>query len=164
MAISQIGTAGLASGAARGNFGAGAVLQVVSVQLTPDFTTTSTTFVDVTGFQASITPSSASSKVLLIVSTSGYHLSTTQGEYRMLRNGVDPAGITSGRMWTSDGYYGSGTVNDVHMTFLDSPASTSAVTYKLQVLSRQGVSLTVGRDFSNAVAGLHTITMMEIAG
>jgi hypothetical protein len=145
------------------NAPSGSVIQVVSAQIVPDFSTSSSSFVDVTGFNASITPRATSSKILVVVSTSSYHGTLGQDEYRVLRNGTDPAGITSGRMWTSGGYYGSGTVQDAHMTFLDSPASTSALTYKLQVRNRQGASMTVGRDWNDDLGGLHTITLMEIA-
>jgi hypothetical protein len=149
--------------ASTANFPAGSVIQVVSAQLVPNFNTSSSSFVDVTGFNASITPQSTSSKVLVICSTSSLHPSLGQGEYRVLRDGVDPASIAGGRMWTSDGYYGANTVNDAHMTFLDSPSSTSALTYKLQIRNRNGVSMTIGKDWGDNLAGLHTITLMEIA-
>lgn len=161
--LTSLPAANLTGTVATARMPAGSVLQVVSAQLTPDFNTSSSSFVDVTGFNASITPQSTSSKVLVICSTSGLHTSLGQGEYRVLRDGVDPASIAGGRMWTSDGYYGSGTVNDAHMTFLDSPSSTSALTYKLQIRNRHGASMTIGKDWNADLAGLHTITLMEIA-
>lgn len=145
------------------NAPSGSVIQVVSVQFTPDFNTSSNSFVDVTGFQATITARATSSQILIIVSTSALHPALGQGEYRVLRNGSDPANITGGRMWSADGYYGSGTVNDCHMTYLDSPNSTSALTYKLQIRNRTSASMTVGRDYINDLGGLHTMTLMEIA-
>ena len=52
--------------------GFGKVLQVVSTQNITDFSTTSTSFVDVTGATLTITPSSTSSKILLLCNTNTY--------------------------------------------------------------------------------------------
>ena len=142
----------------------GKILQVVQAQYTSSFSTSSSTFVDVTNFNATITPSSSSSKVLIHLSTSAYHNPTSQGEYRILRGATDPASIAGGRMWTSDGYYGSGTVNDAVCMFLDSPATTSATTYKLQIRNRHSSSMTVGVDWNNDLAGVHTLILMEVSG
>jgi hypothetical protein len=48
----------------------GKILQVVTAQKTDTFSTNSTSFVDVTGLSVSITPSSASSKILILASLS----------------------------------------------------------------------------------------------
>ena len=142
----------------------GHVIQVVQYQYTSSFSTSSSSFVDVTNFQATITPTSTNSKVLVTLSTSGTHIGTqSQGEYRILRNGSDFAGIAGSRMWTSDGYYGSTTTNDAVSIFLDSPASTSALTYKLQIRNRHSQTMTIGIDWNGDVAGLHTIILQEIA-
>lgn len=142
----------------------GKLLQVVQGVFTGSVSTSSTSFVDVTGFQATITPSSTSSKVLLMVTTSILHETSaySQGEIRVLRNGSDPASIPSGRAWTSDCYLGSATVADVATTYLDSPASTSALTYKLQFRTRHGNSVNIGRDWNAELYGVHSITLMEI--
>ena len=142
----------------------GGIVQTVQTQYTSSFSTSSNTFVDVTNFTSTITPRSSSNKILIILSTSGYHISIGQGEYRILRGATDPASIAGGRMWTSDGYYGSGTVNDAVCMFLDSPATTSATTYKLQIRNRHSSSMTVGVDWNNDLAGVHTLILMEVSG
>lgn len=143
----------------------GGVVQTVQTQYTSSFNTSSSTFVDVTNFTATITPRSSSNKILIILSTSGTHIgSASQGEYRILRGATDPASIAGGRMWTSDGYYGSTTTSDAVCMFLDSPATTSATTYKLQIRNRMSLSMTVGIDWNGEVAGLHTLTLMEVSG
>jgi hypothetical protein len=143
----------------------GGIIQVVQTQYTSSFNTSSSTFVDVTNFTATITPRSTSNKILIHLSTSGTHIgSASQGEYRILRGSTDPASITGGRMWTSDGYYGSTTTSDAVCTFLDSPATTSATTYKLQIRNRMSLSMTVGIDWNSELAGLHTLTLMEVSG
>jgi len=143
------------------------VIQAVVGSFTGNsFSTTSSSFVSVTGFSATITPQSTTSKILVMLTTSSCHVSTTsQGEYRVLRNGSDPAMGSSGYMWTSDGYYGSTTVQDAATTYLDSPSSTSALTYQVQIRNRQGNTMVVGEDWNgNTPAGVHTLVLLEISG
>ena len=145
--------------------GAGAVLQVIQYRFTSTFSTSSTSFVDVTAFEATITPTSSSNKVLVQVSVEGFHSATIQDEFRILRNGSDPASISGGRLWFSTGYYGSGTTANGGTIFLDSPSSSSALTYKLQMRSRHGNTGYIGYDWnSDSPSGCHTLTLMEIAG
>lgn len=142
----------------------GGIIQTVQTQYTSSFNTSSSSFVDVTNFSASITPRSASNKILITLTTNAHHPGLGQGEYRILRGGVDPASISSGRMWTSDGYYGSGTNQDAVCMFLDSPATTSSITYQLQIRNRHGASMTIGVDWNNEAGGLHTLILMEVSG
>ena len=60
----------------------GTILQVVQTSKTDDFSTTSTSYTDVTGFSATITPSSTSSKVLVMVSS---NTSTSGGNNAMMK-------------------------------------------------------------------------------
>jgi len=159
--------------------GVGKVLQVISVMKTDFFSTTSASFVDVPGVSATITPSSASSKILVTVSGgSGAGGSPNQFGYGVLvRNGTqiaigDARGSASRATldlaFASDG----GTefaarAKSFAVTHLDSPATTSAVTYKLQVkgtvntLCIGGSSSTSDGNRSNLPT---IITLMEIAG
>lgn len=147
------------------NAPSGSVLQVLQYRFASTFSTSSTSFVDVTGFEVTITPSSSANKILVQVHLDAFHPSVLQDEYRVLRNGSDPASISGGRLWFSTGYYGSGTTASGSTAFLDSPASTSALTYKLQARSRHGTSTVIGQDWNgDTPAGCHTLTLMEIAG
>lgn len=145
---------------------AGKILQVVHQSTTTHFSTSSTSYVDVTGVTANITPSSASSKVFIfldvpchIIRSSG---STWEMYIKILRDstaifGVDP---TSGNYHCGLG--GSISSNrgvfSINKQFVDSPNTTSQVTYKLQVkhYSNQTIDISYGNEASH-------ITLMEIA-
>lgn len=141
----------------------GGVLQVVNTIKTNQFTTTSGTAVDVTGLSASITPSSTSSKVLVIawvvISTSG---GGGDGYARLMR---DSTSIGNG----DDGYFGQSAGQDYFaghskpITYLDSPASTSSLTYKIQVWGAN-TSYVNGRGYDGSFRTSSGITLMEIAG
>ena len=165
MAISRIGDAGLP---------AGSVLQVVQDVKLDTFTTSSTSFTDVTGLSVDITPSSTSSKVLVLV-----HCPITMGDagggMTLVRDSTEIFRANAGgsrQRFTATGMYGidesqysGGTGTAV---FLDSPSSTSSLTYKVQVKIR-ATTLYVGRtvydtDNDNASRHASSITVMEIAG
>jgi hypothetical protein len=138
--------------------GGGKVLQVVNATYSTQTTTTSTSFAD-TGLTATITPTSATSQILVFVNQVGCHRNSgTNGalQLRLLR------GATS--IVTFEKYlgYNGGTVEinagSASTTYLDSPATTSATTYKTQLATDLG-------GFTLAVqanGGTSTITLMEI--
>jgi hypothetical protein len=136
---------------------AGSVLQVVQGEQTGTQTSTSTSYVDITGLSASITPTSASSKVLVQWSVNGYVPSN---------NGilVVPArGSTQFYYNSSNAYEFWANASQLHFRianqYLDSPATTSSTTYKMQMKTTGGSSTQVG-SYSYPM----TITLMEIAG
>lgn len=153
---------------------AGAVLQVVSATKTDTFTTTSTSFTDITGLSVSITPTSNTSRIFISVVTNVSNDTGGQnGVIRLVRDstaiaigdgaGSRPRGSAQGRV-TGDG---NGVVN-YGVQFVDSPATTAATTYKVQMLAQAGTGC-VNRTFndtdSTAIARtVSTITVMEIAG
>jgi hypothetical protein len=152
----------------------GHVLQVVSVTKTDVFTTTSTTFSDVTGLSVSITPSSTSSKILVTgsVNIGSLGFTTNAAFMRLRRDSTDIAlGDTAASRVRS--YTGSGTdpalMPSSSVNYLDSPNTVSAVTYKIQLASNvSGVLVGVnrwGNDADNVFTtrGISTITLMEIA-
>lgn len=164
----------LAAGAARANFGAGAVLQVVSTTKTDTFSSSNASWNDITGLSVSITPTSSSSKILVM-----YSLMTgeTPGQFPMMRlvrnSTVISVGDASGvRQQVSSVAWSSGANNAnmmQSMNFLDSPATTSLTTYKLQTLATAGQAVFVNRnardtDASSEPRAVSTITVMEIAG
>ena len=157
----------------------GTVLQVkTAVKTNTQSTTTNNTFVDINGLSISITPSSTNSKILVLgticVSTTFYWnvirilRDTTQinppdaaGSNRVLVNGAqsDPTAVNYA-------------LQTIPISILDSPASTSALTYKAQ-FNNLGSSATcyintTGRDYDNALGydprGSSSLTVMEIAG
>lgn len=155
--------------------GGGKILQIISTDKTDTFTTSSATFVDVTGFSASITPSSATNKVLVIASysLSNSTNSTASGALaQLLRDSTSIyVGDSAGNRIPSSGYHGNEAlyrmVTHITNTFLDSPASTSALTYKLQIRRGSGGTAVLnrsGEDFDgNAVARLaSSLILIEV--
>lgn len=156
--------------------GGGKILQVVSTEKSDAFSTTSTSFTDVTGMSASLTPSSTNSKILLIGNFS--HSSTAASLIKMFRDigGGGYSGIavgdTSGNRTTtfagSAPYLSIGgeTMLSQNAVFLDSPNTTSAVTYKLQARAISG-TIYINRPTSTAnTAGQarsrSSITLLEV--
>lgn len=179
MAISTIGTNALASSAVtRPKIGyAGAVLQVVQTKKTNTWSSGSSSFTDITGMSASITPSSALNPILVsfILNISSNSSGWYGSHIQLVRNGTNIAlGDSSGSMspCTLDYSFNTGNsslITPMPMQWLDSPASTSSVTYKLQMRSLQGTTNWVNRstydngsDQYDALV-VSTITLMEIA-
>ena len=139
----------------------GSVLQVVNATYSTQASTTSSTYAD-TGLTASITPSSSTSKILVIVDCADCANAYTNGSLLGLRliRGSTPlitfsgyGGFNTGGAFTMD--FGSCTT-----TYLDSPATTSSTAYKVQIASTNNT----GTMFINyTTSGVSTITLMEIA-
>jgi hypothetical protein len=148
------------------------VLQVVSVTKTDTFTSSSSSFVDVTGLTLNITPSLATSKVLVLYNVSGSNDVDNQiAAARLVRDStaINVGDASSSRAQsTSDVFSANDFTNGttVSGSFLDSPATTSALTYKFQVKTTGG-NLFVNRsqddtDSVNRSRTVSTITLMEI--
>lgn len=166
LAAGAVTAAKLAAGAARANFGAGAVLQVVQGTATTSVTSTSTTYVDTT-LSASITPSSTSSKILVLVSQAveTYASNSTIMGLRIVRDSTTLIATT--RAWGDN----TNAANDLHgtasMMFLDSPASTASLTYKTQfsrAVNSNGAYGNYCTVQSSTTDSPSVITLMEIAG
>ena len=167
--------ADLASGAARSNFGAGCILQVAQgVNTNVQNNLTSSTFADIPGITATITPTSTSSKILVMVSlyggaTSNCGVRLMRGSTPIAVNTNSPSG--SRKVGSAGDFYAnvSNTGCTISITFLDSPATTSATTYKMQYFTTAGYSFCLNSNYSDAdqyyvTRGISTITLMEIAG
>jgi hypothetical protein len=150
--------------------GAFRVLQVVSTTLTSTFTTTSTSFTDVTGLSVSITPSSTTSKVMVIVAMNG---SQDQGVndagIRLMRDSTAIAIGDAGPNNRASAMFNaqfSNTSAPAAITFLDSPATIAATTYKIQIQNNTAGTSYVNRsktDNSTSDRTASTITVMEIS-
>jgi len=150
----------------------GSILQVVSTTKTDIFTMSSSTFAAVTGYSATITPSSATSKILILADLFLNNRSDAQSQMRLLRDStVIGSGDAAGsRITAFSGENGNiaAAAGVAGGTFLDSPATTSAITYSAQIRVNTG---TVGvntslndSDSSNNFRSSSTITLMEVAG
>jgi len=163
-------TVSLGSGVSASGFGK--VLQVVQGIKSNTFSTTSASFTEITGLSVSITPSNASNNVLIIYSVAfGVN---NHNHHQLRRDGVEIAPLN-----TDSGYYsgwscGELEVNNMTMTnvaYLDSPSSTSSLTYSVYCRSRNSsfttavnrtVSDTASQDLS--IRGASYIIAMEIEG
>ena len=155
-----------ASSIAASQLPAGSVLQVVQSVVSTLQSTTSQTYVDVTGLTATITPTSASSKILVFV-TPNIYLSTDGNGYpiyylQLLR--------TSTTIFRKKSYlYADRAANSYfelaaegNMIYLDSPNTTSAITYKVQTKVTYG-SGTATIIYQMSSEANSSITLMEIA-
>jgi hypothetical protein len=141
----------------------GSVIQVVNVDYGVETANSTSTFAD-TGLTATITPTSATSKILVLFSQNGVLKSTTNTSVllKLLRDGSVIFNIHDIAASTNNTDLNS--VGSVAGTYLDSPATTSAVTYKTQFASRGNTVQAVVQAYgSNSGFTRSTITLMEIA-
>ena len=149
----------------------GNVLQVVSTAKINQFTTTSNSFVDVTGLSATITPTSATSKILVlmdvVVTTSDVPDAGNSG-VQLVRNSTNIAVSTGGNVFNGTGFgtsraEGPYAKGDVSVSFLDSPNTTNSTTYKVTAKTAAG-TLFINTDRASENGAVSTLTLMEIAG
>jgi len=147
-------------------------LQVVSTNKSDTFSVTSGSYTDVTGLCASITPSATSSKILVIASINGSQdAGINDSALQLVRDSTaiaigDASGSHVQASTMFQAYFG-GSSDFVGITFLDSPATTSATTYKIQIRSVTGSAISyINRsktDGANAPRTVSSITVMEIS-
>ena len=150
-------------------------MQVVSTVKTADQSTTSTSPIDVTDLSVNITPSSASNKVLVLVNINNISNSgANTTHFRILRGAtVITSNSAGGLSDTKDAFVSGGgggmssddrKISSASITFLDTPSSTSSLTYKVQ-MEVDGATGTINRWALNTdVGSVSTLTLMEIAG
>jgi len=154
--------------------GAGKVLQVVStVVTTASSTSLTTTQADIPSLSVSITPTSASNKILILWKIMFSNSSGDGMQGFLQRSGTNIAIGSTGALGTlatipfltanSNNYWGF----DASGSYLDSPSSTSALTYKFQAAANSGtITLYINRSGRGSADGCYisTITAMEIKG
>ena len=179
--VSNNPTNGLFLSAQSGNTGgltwaeasAGKMLQVVSTATTNQFSTSSNTLTDCTPMTVNITPSATSSKVLVLVNMTVGGTADNRAGIALQRGSTDifQGADSSSRQGTTTGtpVNEDNSVYNVAFQFLDSPSSTSELTYHIQVSAQAAGSETLylNRTGTNADAQYtkHTassITVMEI--
>jgi hypothetical protein len=139
----------------------GSVIQTVSTTKTDTFTSSSTSFTDITGFSVSITPISSSSKILVfgVLTASAGLVSVITGYAQLVRNstaiGNGAYGIAVNNTGNND------FTTQFPFNYLDSPATTSATTYKIQ-FKGDGATWYINRPSNRDLACSSTITVMEI--
>ena len=161
--------------------GGGGIIQIQQTIKTDSFDSNNQNLVDITGFNVSITPKFSTSKILVEVHmTYGGDLNM-YAQMRLVRN---PGDVTVGGSTAVSGSQRVGTfgvnttnggneqykVKTASCKILDSPATTSALTYKLQVASTNtgGNYFYLNRpsntnDAQYIIGGSSTITVMEVS-
>ena len=157
----------------RGTLPTGSVLQVVSASKTDTFSTSSTSYVDITGLSVSITPSSSSSKILIMFSgqfTSATAVNSAGIQLTRAASAIFIGDASSSEVRATAMAYGNNADSQYSgsFSFLDSPATTSSTTYAIQLrcntagtayLNRSSNSNGTATDFRTS----SSITVMEIA-
>jgi hypothetical protein len=148
------------------------VVQVKSATKTDTFTTASTSFVDITGLTISITPTSATNKIFVIASLVGGNTTGTNVAFLQFTRGVTAIDIgdAAGSRQQVTSIIAAGNTSwaeSISMTFLDSPATTSATTYAVQIKTNGSGSAFVNRssadtDSAALFRATSTITVMEV--
>ena len=173
------GTAGITFPVTAGSASAvqassGRVLQVVQGSLTTTVSISNTaqgTLTDV-GLSASITPSSSTSKILVMVTMGAISANSNDFAFHLIRGSTEIGQSTT----AASGSNGTGILGatgaeanmpiPASITYLDSPATTSATTYKMQVNNTNGSAqtVTINRRSSDTTYTMASyMTLMEIA-
>ena len=177
--ISDTSASGALKKMTKANFvgSTGKINQIVQTVKSDTFTSTSTTFADVTGMSVAITPSATSSKVLVMATLNcGNDTDDRWSAYRLVRGSTALSiGDTDGSRTTASAGSVRQTatgaqnlVSNMSVIYLDSPSTTSATTYKLSCkVQSGGAVLTFNRpgNAANADYVVHTassITAIEV--
>lgn len=180
MTVIVNGTAGITYPNSTTQAGAAVILQVVQAVKTDTFATTpGAVWANVSGLSVSITPISSSNKILIIVDMKAAGTtSVSEVRSRLLRDSTAiyigdaasnrPRGLS--QMYVGDQASGSYYLGQIGGTFLDSPATTSAITYKMQIGGdSDATTVYVNRTQSDRdttyydTRGVSSITVMEVA-
>lgn len=145
----------------------GRVIQTASAIKTNHFTTSSSSYTDIPGLSVTITPSSSSNRIAIFANVNFSSVTTSDCLIRLVRNSTEIAGATDGGTARGFAQYSSAynlaqTTGSV--SFVDLPATTSATTYKIQILQVGGAgTATVNRRGSDASFGAtSTIIVQEL--
>jgi len=145
--------------------GGGKVLQVINATYSTSTSTSSATYSD-TGLTATITPTTASSKILVLVTQAIYvqrgSSTYTLGGFKLLRDSTD---IDAGSANIGAGIYAAGASAVDHRTtmtrvYFDSPASVSSTVYKTQIASNESSMNTTAQD-GNRVSRIILIEVIQ---
>ena len=155
----------------------GGIIQIKSATKTDRQLSNNSSYVDVTGMSVSITPTRSDSKIFIMINV---HVGGDQASYLAFRVLRDSTVVTQGTHATGNRTnvsFGGRIDQDydnymMSFNFLDSPSTTSATTYKLQVsdaydsANRNIVINGTGDDANDTytLCGTSTITVMEVSG
>jgi len=165
-------------GVPSGASGGGIIQMVQSVKTDRQVISGSSAYVDITGLSATITPRSSSNKILIMLTIAGSSADTGI-KLQCLRGATVLTGMygdasgsaqqsIGGHFWGGGSGGNSNAGANLSMMFLDSPATTSSTTYKIQGGTNTGTAAYVNTmyDSANAYYELRTashITLLEVS-
>jgi hypothetical protein len=163
----RVGEIGSGYGGFTGN-----IIQVLQTSIDTQLSTGSTSYQPITGLSVSITPKYSTSKILIRFKINGSNSTTSAlNAYQIVRNSTPVGnGAVGSRTFCHSAVRGSiGDANSSFVAsgeFLDSPATTSNIIYKIEWLVDSGTGY-INRDYSNGNSSaypspLSSITVMEI--
>ena len=155
--------------------GGGGIVQIKQTVKTDTFTSSSTSYTDVTGLTLNITPTSTSSKIMIVCHIKGD--SSTQGYFALARvlssstdNTIYVGDTSSSRVRASLNMHvnQNNECKNGTLMFLDSPNTTNEITYKIQTKTQGSGIIYVGRsslfqDSANSATLPCSITAMEVS-
>ena len=153
--------------------GGGGIVQVVNLVKTDSFSTTSTSLVDITGFSLSITPQFNNSKIMVLASGYISNQGNNHGVHLFFyRTRSGQSDVEVGKSYNQNATVQSQTGGTFVIQNLDSPATTSATTYKVQITTESEANTgevyvnRSGEDTDNAQHSrvVSSITVMEVSG
>tara|TARA_B100001121_G_C18398281_1_gene484148 strand:- start:46 stop:579 length:534 start_codon:yes stop_codon:yes gene_type:complete len=157
----------------------GGIIQIVHTNTSSHTYNNNTSYADITGVTATITPTRSDSKILIQCSLAVSKTDNHSFLGRVVRNGSAISGsggvAESGHSSQEDGTWWlvrttAHSANPLMVNYLDSPSSTSAVTYKAQgKTSNSGQYYAINRTVNSedniyASPGFSSITLMEVSG
>jgi len=154
----------------------GGIIQTVHTIKTDTFTTTSNSYVDLTGLSVSITPASTSNKILIFYYIGGSsNGSGYDSIFKLVRNSTDIAlAAAAGNRKLAQCKFQATSSSHTYFTsalHLDSPSLTSSITYKVQIAVQNGGTSLINRtgadnDNTDAFNARTTsgIVAMEVSG
>ena len=145
-AISGANLTGIAAG----------ILQVKQVKTTA-YVTTGSSFTDITGLSITITPTAATTQMMLIPNISTYHSTGNTQLAIRLDSSNSTLHYVCGDIWSP----GSGISGNITQFYLDDHNTTNAITYKVQHKHYSGGGGT-NKDWSGNLNGVSTFTVIEI--
>ena len=160
--LTSINASNISSGTLNSaRFSGGKVLQCLQVQSSTADAKTSNSYADITGLSLAITPSSSSNKILVmgkvnVLVTGGG--GDVGARVQPVRDSTVLAANYSELYISDGGSADPGTIGEMSIFFLDSPSSTSSLTYKFQGRVPSGGTATFQFD-----SKFSTLTLMEIS-
>lgn len=144
------------------------IRQVINANKSDTFSTTSTTFTDVTGLSCTITPSASTSQVFIMATLNCFAGSGGYFNARLVRGATaiavgDAAG--SRPQASFGGFFNNQYADTRSIMWLDSPATTSATTYKVQVqlvVGSGGPTIYVNRTGADTNDSFNTRTVSSL--